>query len=268
MERGRSFQKRWYLQPTLLTPVNLYQLARFPLFSWTPVPGAASYKIEVNDVNSFPGGDTATTTNPFYSFNAYKGDAYTRYWRVTPIDANNHEGKPSTVFSYYSSRDYLSPSLIYPLYYYPPDPLLEPHTDRSAPQPVFQWNRVLTLSGNIYAPAYRIEVSTSPVFIPLVWTADTENLVATPTVTNNFNPDPNQVYYWRVCPLDSLGGSCLETGGGVPWWSQAWKTRIDASLLPDATSGSGPELLRPRDLYEYNEITPLLEWLPYLGADS
>ena len=264
-----SFQKRWYLQSTLLTPINLYQLARFPMFSWTPVPGATSYKIEVNSINSFPGGELAITANPFYSFQNYSGSLGVHYWRVTPIDANNHNGKPSSVSSYVSYQGNLATPLIYPLYYYTPDPLLEPHEDRSIPQPVFQWNRVLDLTGYIYAPAYRIQVSTSPAFIPpYTWTADTENLVAAPTIANNFTPNPNQVYYWRVCPLSGLGGVCLENASSVPWWSQAWKTRIDTGLLPLATSSSGPELVRPRDLYEYGEITPLLEWLPYQGADS
>jgi hypothetical protein len=124
------------------------------------------------------------------------------------------------------------------------------------------------LGGFIYAPAYRVQVSTSPTFSSVVWDFDTENLVATPTAADGFSPDPNQVYYWRVCPLDSLGGACLEAAPGTPWLSQAWKARIDPSLMPAATSGSGPELLRPRDLSELGEITPLLEWLPFQGADS
>ena len=50
----RQFRKQWYLQPELLTPVNNYQFVSDPLFSWTPVPGAASYRFELHCVNSFP----------------------------------------------------------------------------------------------------------------------------------------------------------------------------------------------------------------------
>ncbi|MEM4235172.1 MAG: hypothetical protein QXU75_08495, partial [Candidatus Methanomethylicaceae archaeon] len=44
----RKFIKKWYILPKLLTPTNLYQYVRHPLFSWTPVPGAAYYKIEID----------------------------------------------------------------------------------------------------------------------------------------------------------------------------------------------------------------------------
>ncbi|MEJ2711194.1 MAG: hypothetical protein P8074_26540, partial [Anaerolineales bacterium] len=49
-----NFRKNWDIQPLLLTPVNNYQHVRFPLFSWTPVPGAAYYKVEWKTINSFP----------------------------------------------------------------------------------------------------------------------------------------------------------------------------------------------------------------------
>ncbi len=50
----RTFLKQWYIQAQPLTPVNLYQDARFPLFNWTPVPAASYYRIEINDLKYFP----------------------------------------------------------------------------------------------------------------------------------------------------------------------------------------------------------------------
>ena len=47
------FQKKWYLQPQLLTPTNLYQTGLYPIYSWTPVPGASRYFIQIADNPSF-----------------------------------------------------------------------------------------------------------------------------------------------------------------------------------------------------------------------
>ena len=45
------FRKQWYIQPHLLTPTNLYQNALYPIYSWTPVPGASRYKIEIAEAS-------------------------------------------------------------------------------------------------------------------------------------------------------------------------------------------------------------------------
>ena len=81
-----TFRKQWYIQPVLLTPVNLYQFVRFPFFSWTPVPGASFYRVEVDRDQDFVGlllG--AFTSNPFYMPDYYVGDLGVRYWRVIPL---------------------------------------------------------------------------------------------------------------------------------------------------------------------------------------
>ncbi len=89
----RTFIKKWYIKPVLLTPINVYQHQRFPLFSWTPVPGASYYKVEISKLYKFsPNFDTGTTANTFYTPNKYDGDDLTYYWRVTPYDGNGKTG--------------------------------------------------------------------------------------------------------------------------------------------------------------------------------
>ena len=281
----RVFQKKWYFQPYLLTPTNNYQYVRFPFFSWTPVPGASYYKIEMSLFPEFISPIVEFTSNPYYTPREYEGSPGPRYWRVTPYDGNGRQGLTSEVFSFDSEYTNLAPHLIHPLYYYPPnqfdwpeyiDPpspagYLNPHEDRTVPLPLFIWHRetVPYPQGGTLARAYRVQVGTDENFDnPVVWQADTENTSATPTLANPFTPQAGVDYYWRVCALDSLGGSCMIDPNDQDWWSQTWRTRIDLSKGMAPTSGAGPELITPPHGSETVEATPWLQWKPKAGADS
>lgn len=257
----RTFVKRWYLQPELLTPTNNYQHVRQPpLFSWTPVPGAAYYKIEVNDANSFPpgwDGWTATTANPFWvhpGFNRLPNHQ-TWYWRVTPYDRDNHAGLPSAVFSFEYDAAATAPDLIAPLPYYVASPLVQPAEDRTAAWPIFLWQRTA-------AAAYRLQVSRDALFDTVDWQVDTQNPAAAPTAAQPFAPQTGVDYYWRVRPLEGIGGA--ETGQ----WSQIWRARFDPARALPATTGPTVIPLRPAHGWETVEAAPLLEWRPVNGADS
>jgi hypothetical protein len=271
-----EFIKQWYIQAVPLTPVNNYQHTRYTYFSWTPVPGAAYYKIEVNNVNSFPpspSGFTASADNTYYVRPNFNCDSSIWYWRVTPYDRNNNAGKPSDGYpnpnpaSFTCEEGSIVPNQIYPLYYYspnnfhPPDDtvVMQPYEDRSVALPIFMWNRVFDLSGNEGA-AYRIQVDDDPLFQSVDWDFRTENLSAAPTDTYPFSPQANQDYSWRVCTLDSLNGSCTSA------WSQIWQTHFDPSKALTATSQI--TLLRPLNASEQVERTPLFEWWPLQGATS
>lgn len=259
---SRTFIKRWYIKPILLTPTNGYQHQRFPVFSWTPVPGASYYKVEISVNPGFsPIYDSGETANTFFSPSKYNGATNTYYWRVTPYDGNGKAGVSSNTSSYRSYNDSVAPSQVFPLFYYEPHPYLNPHEDRTVALPVFIWNRVSIPSGSpeqgdIFADAYRLQVSTDPTFSTILWTVDTENTTATPTNDNPFTPVAETDYFWRVRPL--IGGS--EVGE----WSQIWKARFDLSNGLDPKQD--PELIRPSDGFEFAESTPLLEWFPIIGA--
>ena len=269
----RSFIKRWYIKPVLLTPTNNYQHVRFPLFSWTPVPGAARYFVEISNSPGFvPLYDSGSTANTFFSPNRYTGGLATFYWRVTPYDGSGKAGLASNTFSYVSYSGSVAPALVYPLYYYPPDTYPDfpgittnPHEDRTVAEPIFIWHRIFVpamdaYQGQVYADAYRLQVSTDATFSSVNWAVDTENTVATPTVSNPFTPSINTDYFWRVRPLIS--------GVEVGQWSQVWKARFNTSLGLQPTSGAAPTLIRPTTGFEFAETTPLLEWFPFTGATS
>jgi hypothetical protein len=118
----RTFIKRWYIKPVLLTPTNNYQNQRFPLYSWTPVPAAAKYKVELSLFNNFdPLYEVGWTANTFYTPQNYNGTELIYYWRVTPYDGNDKAGVPSNTASYRSLYTSVAPHQVYPLYYYTPD---------------------------------------------------------------------------------------------------------------------------------------------------
>jgi hypothetical protein len=274
------FHKRWLIPPVPLTPTNTYQYGLYPLYTWAPVPGAYYYKIEIalNHV-WYPPFDTNNTGNPWYTPRNYYGTTDNPYyWRVTPYDYNGNPGQTSSEASFRSIYTSTAPSLVYPLYYYlPNDPNVygevevNPYADHTAPYPVFIWQRVNNPwpYGDTYAGAYRIEVSKTPLFSTLEWTVDTESTHAAPTQSNPFSPSLGQDYYWRVCPLDSLGGDCLVTPppDNGEWWSQIWRARFDPSRGISPTNGDAPELIRPAHGDEWVEAVPLLEWKPYQDAD-
>jgi hypothetical protein len=276
-----KFQKKWYIKPTPLTPPNGYQHVRFPFFSWTPVPGASKYFVELNHTINFTPAtkiDSGNTDNTFYSPEDYDNNTNDFYWRVTPYDGSERVGQVSSTFYYRGYSSSLAPHQAYPLYYYPPDFYIgyptvttNPHEDRTVPYPIFVWHRVLLPvsnpnQGEDYAEAYRVEVATDSIFENTVWTVDTENTSVTPSAAHPFDPLPNVDYYWRVCAL--VGSACPLDEGNVVW-SQVWRTRFDPSLGLTSTSNlAPPTLIRPTNGFELTESTPLLEWFPVNGATS
>jgi hypothetical protein len=285
---SRTFIKKWYIQPQLLTPQDNYRHQRNPLFSWTPVPGASTYRIDIDISIGFSSTkkETGTTSNTFYSPEKYDGSDLIYYWRVTPIDGSGKDGKVSETHAYRSYGDSLGVDLAYPMYYYPPTVFkgpsgtytgiaTNPHEDRTVPYPVFIWHRLLQPAfsvnqGEVYAEAYRLQVATDPNFDNIVWAVDTENTSATPSAAHPFTPTANIDYYWRVCAL--VSGSCPtnnDNGTLVDVWSQVWLAHFDPLSDPKLVNPPpSPTLIRPTNGYEFGESTPLLEWFPISGASS
>ena len=267
-----DFLKQWYIVPVLLTPTNNFTHVRLPFFSWTPVPGANYYQIELDTNTSFLFPVIVDiTSNTFYTPYKYAVNWNTVYWRVIPFDLEGFRGKESSVSSYNSYPDQITPEQIYPFYYYHPNTFpspfdtvsMNPAADRTVTWPIFTWGRLTDLNGVTVATAYRVQVATSPTFYNIVWSIDTQTTNAVPTVGNSFVPTPGQDYFWRVHGLSGSPGSYGLTGN----WSQTWQTRF--SLAPSSTpTPTPPQLLRPLSGAEIVETTPLLEWLPVSGADS
>ena len=271
-----AFSRQWTLKAELLTPETGNPYARTPVFSWTPVAGAAYYQIEVVNISNLERSDiNASIANPFWVSPAeLLPDVYT--WQITPYDSHDNAGATSLPFTFANPLTATVPSLVYPPAYYPPnDPGyssadLDPVENRTAPYPLFIWQRVFNPSpyGGLLAHAYRLQVSTVDNFSQLVWQLDTQNTAATPAA-GDFTPLPGVDYYWRICPLDLVLPNCQQNpANGDEWWSETRRAHFVASVGLPPTGGDTPQLLRPVNGHEQVEGTPLLEWIPHTGASN
>lgn len=266
-----TFQKQWYIEPVLLTPTNNFQNIRIPTFSWTPVPGAAYYRIEIDDVIDFVTSPLLTeeTSNPFYTPREWQSTWTQVYWRIVPFDSEGNKGKESQPSFFASDATKLTPELISPQYYYTPNSfpppfdtvMMQPYSDRTVALPVFYWHRLTAYpGGETAAAAYRFQIAENNAFSIGLWQVDTQNTHVAPTLSHNFVPSPLKIYYWRVRGLDNVGNY-------VGNWSQTWRVRIDLQPTNGQTSAP-PQLRRPITGAEIVEATPVLEWWPVTGADN
>jgi hypothetical protein len=87
---AEEFTKQ-YPVTTLIAPTGLS--TGTPIFEWTPVDGAASYRIEISKDPSYsPLYDSATVHVTRFTPTKVYDDGTTYYWRVAMIDKNNKYG--------------------------------------------------------------------------------------------------------------------------------------------------------------------------------
>ncbi|MCC9078013.1 fibronectin type III domain-containing protein [Litorilinea aerophila] len=229
----RRFTKDWSnggaLAPQLLSPAHDSEIAAFGHqdFRWSPVYGAATYRLEVALDEGF--------TNLVYSATAVKHQhtptarfANNRYyWRVTPVDAAGNYSQSSPVWSFVYNWN-TAPQLL------APDDGLEP-----AYVPRFQWTAV---EG---AHTYQLEISTEEDFSSktIYQTANTEY-----TPVKQLNND--QDYYWRVKAIDY--------GGHSSPWSEVRHFRTRWYFQPTLLTPANNAIL---------QSYPFFSWTPIPGVE-
>jgi hypothetical protein len=101
----RSFDLAWTAQPSLLKPANGATLTfpNEPLeLNWSVVPGAAKYLVRVATdpaLGSLVFGEPIETAATSFTLNDPLAPG-TYYWRITPLDAEDHPGGSSTIASF------------------------------------------------------------------------------------------------------------------------------------------------------------------------
>ena len=184
----RQFTKSWgdaANAPALLSPANGATVEFFedPIFSWTPVTGAADYTLKIdNDINCPSPVQTYTTLTTHYNLSTRLING-TYYWCVVPRDAAGRDGQVS------ESRQVI-------VSYSQTPQLLEP-ADGAQPvyTPRFRWTAVKGAS------AYKLYYSTDNTFLTnvVVNTVNQTSFTQASSLPNDVN------YYWRVSAVYGSG---------------------------------------------------------------
>jgi hypothetical protein len=166
--------------PALVSPYDGHPNVHIPTFEWQVVPEAAYYQVEVSATPTFvPIEETYTTYNTRLTpENTLPHGMH--YWRVSGVDADGHVGTPGAVRSFTKGTD--GPVLI------------SPGIDPTIDLPTMEWAAV---EGAAY---YKVELSTSDTFVPILATYTTYNLQITPVDALALG-----LYYWRVSGVDTDG---------------------------------------------------------------
>lgn len=163
--------------PTVTHPINGMALV-IPAYAWQATAGAASYQVELSTSSSMiPVSETYTTCNYLLIPNATIENG-SWYARVKGVDADGHIGAQGSLAAF--SKNINTPTL------------LNPPDNAAVTTPSLQWQAV---EGAAY---YKVELSTSPTFIPIENTYTTYNLQITPA-----DSLPAGDHYWRVTGMDN-----------------------------------------------------------------
>lgn len=241
-----SFKKKWEdgptTRPTLLLPADQATRRSYSEgdFSWSAVPGAAGYTLEISRNAQFS--DVvyrADSGKPQHTPNErLAGGMY--YWRVTPFAyysgvSQRVAGAPSDVHSF--RIDWSAP----------PQLLSPPANYATAFVPRFQWQAV---EG---AKTYELQVSSDAGFGGSTCTPPTCNSYA--TSSTDYSPTNSQAndtdYYWRVRALDAKGNPTN--------WSDVRLFRMQWDFVP--------KLLTPLN-NEFQLSYPFFSWEPVPGAEQ
>lgn len=224
------------LPPTLIAPPdNATNVSLFPTFQWSTSSGATYYHLQVftgattvMDVNNITG-TTYTVTQAILTGNTYY------YWRVA---AANGSGQGN-----YSGFFHFTTAIVAPN----PPVLTEPANNsiNVSLTPTLNWNDVPG------AQQYRVQISTSPSFSPIV--LDVGGLVNSGYVVQNGILANNTTYYWRV--------NAQNTGGTSNWSDPFAFTTVPA--VPIA-----PTLSYPANGTTNVPVNVTLRWFKIAGATS
>ena len=261
----RRFRIRWNFQTQLLTPRNNSIRMSYPCFSWTPIPGAERYEIQIDESTSF---DTPIADEKIYNATAWAQPRWSNvtidgdyFWRVRGIDAQGNLTPWSKVTSFRPSYE-TSPTQVYPPYYYAADEANLPvHTDSAIAWPLFIWDTAHIYdmyTGRTQGPDYyELTVDDDPSFASPNFRIETAGNAAAPTTAHPFTPlVAGHLYYWRVRAY--LQGQQMGT-------DSVWLTRYDPAAASLPTSATLTPIY-PADAFEAVAAAPPLGWLPLTGA--
>ncbi|HHY55649.1 MAG TPA: PKD domain-containing protein [Chloroflexi bacterium] len=217
------------IRPALLSPANGAVRAAFAHddFSWTAVPGAATYRLEIARNADMSNVIKTVTTAALHHTPTERLGNSIYYWRVTPLDYRGHAGAASDIASFTFNWN-IAPQLLSPA---------DAAELRFTPR--FAWTAV---EG---AREYRLQISTQDNF-NTYQEIITRNTDYTPVASLSNDQD----YFWRVQAVDAQGA-------GSPW-SAIRRYRMKWNFTP--------QLLSPAN-NSIHLAYPFFAWTPVPGAE-
>lgn len=267
----QSYSVSWDSAPTLFTPANTLSPAISDVvFSWDPVPGAATYNLQVSPNGDFANflsiDQTAIKSTRFSPANTLDNGSY--FWRVQAVDAAGDKGNWSgndSSDSWQFSRGWVDasrvlerPTLLSPTWS-AGNPGVIPHVDGSLQ---LSWSPIH------HASRYEIEISTDPNFSPSpsvtsqCYTNHTsfapykrEVPPAEPGICQISGLATGVVYYWHVRGIDDpVGVNGLWSNTGT---SDTFRFIVDPTMPADIAPADGASV-----------SAPALSWQAVLGAET
>ncbi len=217
------------------------------VLDWKPVPGAATYQLQMDDDNNFgsPVVDLDDITGTRFSpIKTIDNDTY--YWRVRPIDASGNARAWSEADRGTFQRSW--PGQVHLEY---------PANGATVGSPFYyQWSPSERSSSGqedlALASSYTLEVSTSSTFQGAVMRCETVHTTWVPQRGSTCWPAASGTYYWRVIGHDDWSSS-------RPATDQPSAEVRSFTYRPDVT-----DLIAP--VNDQHVTTPTLNWSPVPGA--
>ena len=196
--------------PSLVAPVDdpsgsepLQQPDQPALLTWTPVPNAVSYTIEVDDSDDFVGAKTYTSKTTSYLFQAADPTVPLNSWRVRAVFSGSYNSTWSDV-GHFTIGALVAPTLTAPI-----DSPTTQVTDA-----VLDWEPVPG------AVKYEVQVDTNDQFV--------DPLADKATVYSTWYAKPatldNDQYWWRVRAID-VNGKASPWASSLNQFQRSWNER-------------------------------------------
>ncbi len=215
--------------PSLVAPVDdpsgsepLQQPDQPALLTWTPVPNAVSYTIEVDDSDDFVGAKTYTSKTTSYLFQAADPTVPLNSWRVRAVFSGSYNSTWSDV-GHFTIGALVAPTLTAPI-----DSPTTQVTDA-----VLDWEPVPG------AVKYEVQVDTNDQFV--------DPLADKATVYSTWYAKPatldNDQYWWRVRAID-VNGKASPWASSLNQFQRSWNDVPELVYPNDSTLVGRPVLLR------------------------
>jgi large repetitive protein len=246
-----------YSQPTSYTIQGLAAATRISpanngvvtdaVLDWKPVPGAATYQVQIDDDSAFgsPVTDQTGITGTRYSPPKTVGND-TYFWRVRPIDASGNARTWTDADRSTFSRAW--PGQVHLEY---------PANGATVGNPFyFQWSPSERTSVSqedlALSSSYTLELSTSSTFQGTVQRCNTVETTWVPQQGSTCWPNASGTYYWRVVGHDDWSGARPSTD--VPSSEvRSFTYQPDVPTLVEPVNGD-------------HVTIPTLSWSPVAGA--